>query len=151
MSNEKILFDTDNYIGEEFYDSEFMLDDLEYVLEENVNKPRGTVVQWVLLSKRSSHYGSICNNGAQGYSDLKNDNLAQAILNIETDRVVLMDNEGVLQVNFYDHDGVHMCEVKSISKSRANHYNSVIEYESFEDKLAYIKKLPSLKIKKSNK
>ena len=149
MSNEKILFDTDNYAGEEC--GEFISDDLDYILEVKMNKPRGTIVQWVLLSERSSHYGSICNNGVQGYSDLKNDNLAQAILNIETDRVVLIDNEGVLQVNFYDHDGVHMCEVKSISKSKANYYNEVIEYDSFENKLEYVKKLPSLKVKKLKK
>lgn len=150
MLKEKVLFDTNDYLEEDYY-GDIVLDELNYILEEKVNKPRGTVVQWVLLSQRSSHYGSICNNGAQGYSDLKNDNLAQAILNIETDRVVLIDNGGVLQVNFYDHDGVHMCEVKSISKSKANYYNEVIEYDSFENKLEYIKKLPSLKVKKFKK
>lgn len=146
---EVILFDSETHMNDEFYDGELILDDLAYSVEQNTTKPRGDVKQWVLLSKRFSIYGSICNNGAYGYYDLKGEDLAQEILNIETDRIVLKDNNGKLQVNLYDHDGVHMCEVKSISKSRSNYYNSVLEYESFNDKLEYIKKLPSLKIKKS--
>jgi len=131
----------------------FINEDLKYIIEDNTVKPwrevkRGEVKQWVLLSKRSSHYGAIGNNGKIGYFDIKGENLVNGILSVETDRIILKEKDSKLVVEFYDHDGAHISEVKSISKSRANYYNEVVEYESFDLKLDYIQKLPSLKVKK---
>lgn len=139
-----ILLDTNDYLD----DYDFMMDEMNCILKRKVSKPRGNVVQWVLLSQRSSHYGSICNNGATGYLDFKTKNLANEIMNVNTDRIVVIDNNGFLQIEFHDHDGTHICEVKPISKSRANYYNSTLEYKPFDKKIEYIKNLPSLKIKK---
>ena len=148
MENLKVLFDTDNYREDELIYFEQVQEDLSAVIEEHVIQPRGKVSQWVMLSRRSSPYGSIANNGSTGYSDRKTSNLVEAITSVETDRFVLIDNDGKLQINFYDHDGVNSVEMKSVSKSRENYYESVIEYESFEDKLEFIKKLPTLRVKK---
>lgn len=147
MTKEIILFDTNDYQE----DWGFMEDDLQYILDEYTNKPRGEVAKWVLLSTRTSRYGSISNHGQTGYLDLRSMNLASALLSAtqHSERIVVSDYEGELQVDYHDHDGTHHAVVKSVSKSRGDHYNNVIEYRPFDKKVAYIEKLPTLKTKKS--
>jgi len=148
MKELKVLFDTDNYEVDEFIGFDEIKSDLSAVIEEHVIQPRGKVSQWIMLSYRSSHYGAIANNGLTGYSERRTADLVEAIISIETERFVLIDNDGKLQINFYDHDGVNSVEMKSLSKSKENYYESVVEYESFENKLEFIKKLPTLRVKK---
>lgn len=147
MTKEIILFDTNDYQE----DWGFMENDLQYILDEYTNNPRGEVVKWVLLSTRTSRYGSISNHGQTGYLDLRSMNLASALLSAtrNSERIVVSDYEGELRVDYHDHDGTHHAVVKSVSKSRGDHYNNVIECKSFDKKVAYIEKLPTLKTKKS--
>lgn len=147
MTKEIILFDTNDY--QEGW--EIMEDELQYVLDEYTNNPRGEVAKWVLLSTRTSRYGSISNHGKTGYLDLHSMNLASALLSAtqHSECIVVSDCEGELQVDYHDHDGTHHAVVKSVSKSKGDYYNNVIEYKSFDKKVAYIEKLPTLKTKKS--
>lgn len=147
MTKEIILFDTEDYQE----DWDFMEIDLQYILDEYTNNPRGEVAKWVLLSTRTSRYGSISNHGQTGYLDLRSMNLASALLSAtrNSERIVVSDYEGELRVDYHDHDGTHHAVVKSVSKSRGDHYNNVIEYSPFDKKVAYIEKLPTLKTKKS--
>ena len=147
MTKEIILFDTNDYQE----DWDFMEIDLQYILDEYTNNPRGEVAKWVLLSTRTSRYGSISNHGQTGYLDLRSMNLASALLSAtrNSERIVVSDYEGELRVDYHDHDGTHHAVVKSVSKSRGDHYNNVIEYRPFDKMVAYIEKLPTLKTKKS--
>lgn len=147
MTKEIILFDTNDYQE----DWGFMEDDLQCILDEYTNKPRGEVAKWVLLSTRTSRYGSISNHGQTGYLDLRSMNLASALLSAtrNSERIVVSDYEGELRVDYHDHDGTHHAVVKSVSKSRGDHYKNVIEYKPFDKKVDYIEKLPTLKTKKS--
>lgn len=146
---EVILFDSDVYMNDEFYDRELIVNDLIYSIEKMAIKPRGHVEQWLLLYRTFCLDGNICNNGAYGYYSLKGERLAEEILNIEAYRIVLKSNKGKLQVNLYNQEGHYVCEVKYVFLSRSNYYNSVLEHESFSDKLEYIKKLPSVRTRKS--
>lgn len=146
LKDHKIFFDSDTYIDEDDYD--YIYEDLCYLLSEYVNKARGHVVNWILLSKRNSHYGSICNNGAKGYGSMRGRDLAKALLSINADRLVLKDNEGLLQATFYDHDGTNVCEVKSVTMSKESKFNQVMRLGSHEKIMSFVENLPSMKTNK---
>lgn len=134
-----IIFDS-----EDFLDTDSMLEDLGYLFEEN--KPRGIIKHWVLLSKRESRYGKICNHGATGYLDLQGTDLAKAILQVKTDHLEIFDEKGVMKLKFHDHDGTHTCEIKPISETRMNEYCK-FESDWLEEKIEFLEEIPSLKVK----
>lgn len=142
-----IFFDTDTYRYEE--DFEYIVDDLAYLLETYVNKARGEVVEWTMLSRRTSHYGAICNNGATGYGKLNGTDLSRALLMVDSDSFDLRDNDGVLEARFYDHDGTNICEIKPITKSKENTFANKVNHGEFDKLIDYIQSLPSLKIKEN--
>lgn len=149
MTKNIILLDTDTYLEDEDY-AEGLQDELEYTLEEATVAPRGEVVGWILHSARVSHYGSIANNGAEGYRDLKTTNLTNGLLSsgADFDRIVFQDNSGKLEVVYQGHDGEHICSVHSIPKSKAAEYDN-FQYKTHAEKLEFIKNLSAIKIKKS--
>ena len=149
MTKNIILLDTDTYLEDEDY-AEGLQDDLEYLLEEATVAPRGEVIGWILQSKRSSHYGNIAYNGAEGYRDLKTTDLTTGLLSAGADleKIVFQDNSGKLEAVYYDHDGENYCSVHSIPKSKAAEYDN-FQYKTHAKKLEFIKNLSAIKIKKS--
>lgn len=140
----KVIFDSNDYINEE--DWEFVELDLAYLLLENVRKPRGQVVGYVFLSKRHSHYGSISNHGQTGYKKVDQANLTRAILSMSSsDSFKVFGENGILKVNYYDHDGTHECEIKPITKSRADAVEGRLD--DFDKLIDYVKTMPSVKVK----
>lgn len=140
-----IFFDSDTYMYEE--DFEYIVDDLDYLLKQYTRKSKGEIVGWLMLSHRSSRYGSICNNGATGYAELSGTDLSRAILTFSSaDKITLKDNDGILEVTYYDHDGTDRCEVKSITRSR----EAVIESNgTFEQIISHLETIPSVKTNKN--
>lgn len=116
----KILFDSNDLYDVE--DIDIIIDELAYVLQTNTRKPRGEVQGFLFKSQRSSRYGSICNNGQTGFSKKMIPNLLKAILSIESDSVVVWDNDGELLVSYHDHDGSHNCTIYPITKSKADRF-----------------------------
>lgn len=149
MTKNIILLNTDTYLEDTDYE-EGLQDDLEYLLGEGTVAPRGEVIGWLLRSKRSSHYGSIAHDGAEGYKDLKTTNLTTGLLSAGSDlgKIVFQDNSGKLEVVYYDHDGEHTCSVHSIPKSKAAEYGN-FPYKTHAEKLGFIKNLSAIKTKKS--
>lgn len=139
----KVIFDSSDYMNEE--DWEFIEDDLAYLLSENVRKPRGQVVGYMFLSQRHSHYGSISNHGQTGYKKIDQANLARAILSTSSDSFKVFNEDGLLKVNYYDHDGTHECEIKPITKSRADAVEGRLG--DFDKLIKYAKTMPSVKVK----
>ncbi len=144
MDKVKEFFNSNNYLGEEDY--YYIVDDLDYLLEENTKKVRGEVIGWAFLSHRVSRYGSICNHGQTGFKKIIGDNLAQAILLTDTDNIVARNNEGELEIIYSDHDGSHVCKIKPVTKSRWDRFERVIN-QDFDRAIEFIKDLPSVKIK----
>lgn len=144
MSENKVIFDSRDYMNDE--DWEYIELDLDYVLLENVRKPRGQVVGYIFLSKRYSHYGSISNHGQTGYKKVDQADLARAILSItSSDSFEVFSEDGLLKVNYYDHDGTHKCEIKPITKSRDEAVEGRLG--DFDKLIKYAKTMPSLKVK----
>lgn len=139
----KVIFDSSDYINED--DWEFIEDDLAYLLSESIRKPRGQVVGYMFLSQRHSHYGSISNHGQTGYKKVDQDNLARAILSTSSDSFKVFGEDGLLKVNYYDHDGTHECEIKPITKSRADAVEGRLD--NFDKLIKYVKTIPSVKAK----
>lgn len=139
----KVIFDSSDYINEDYW--EFIEDDLAYLLSENIRKPRGQVVGYMFLSQRHSHYGSISNHGQTGYKKVDQANLARAILSTSSDSFKVFGEDGLLKVNYYDHDGVHECEIKPITKSKKNAIENRLN--DFDKLIEYIKEMSSVKVK----
>lgn len=140
----KVIFDSNDYINEEHV--EFIEQELEYLLSEHIRKPRGQVVGYIFLSKRHSHYGSICNNGKTGYRKVNGGDLTQAILSVSScDSFKVFSEDGLLKVNYYDHDGTHECEIKPIAKSREEAVEGRLN--DFDKLIEYVKGMPSIKVK----
>lgn len=145
----KKIFDTDNYLEDGY---EFMRKDINYMLDEYVTKTPGVIEGFAVLSHRSSHYGSIGGNGKIGFSKSMETNLADAILSISSssDRAIGFANEnGELQVDFYDHDGVHHTVWHKITSSKKSRFDNLLRNSSFDEMLKFISSLTTVKIKKS--
>lgn len=140
----KLIFDSNDYINEEHV--EFIEQELEYLLSEHTVKTRGQVVGYIFLSKRYSHYGSICNNGKTGYRKVNGSDLTQAILSVSScDSFEVFSEDGLLKVNYHDHDGTHECEIKPITKSRVDAVENRLG--DFDKLIKYAKGMPSIKVK----
>jgi len=139
----KVIFDSNDYDNEEF---EFILDEFKYLLAKHVKTPRGKIVGWLFISKRNSHYGAISNNGKTGFARKNCVKLIDAILSIESDSIVIEDDQGELLVTYYDHDGSNVCKIKPITESR----KSVIDNKEhdFNKLMQYADKIPTVKVKK---
>ena len=146
----KTLFTSD----QEYYSYEDLVEDLQNVLQENVKQPRGEVVFYVPLSKRSSRYGSISHNNKYGYAEPKTD-LLSGILSITADtfEVFVDENNSVngkdnlLQVRYYDHDGINTVTWRAITKSNKDKHNNVKQYGSHEEYIDYLLGRPAIKVK----
>lgn len=140
----KLLFTSE----QEYYSYEDLAEDLQYVLQENVKQPRGEVVFYVPLSKRSSHYGSISHNNEYGYAEPKTD-LLKGMLSITADafEVFVDDRDNLLQVRYYDHDGTNTVTWRVITKSNEDKHNNVKQYGSHDEYIEYLLERPALKIK----
>lgn len=66
----------------------------------------------LLLSKRSSHYGSIGGNGAQGYKFI---NDISEIFDVDCDDMVIYVKNGIINIEYHDHDGVDHTELRLVS------------------------------------
>lgn len=143
MENTNTIFDSNDYLEEQ--DGGYIMEDLDYLLSENIVEPRGEIVGWIFLSKRYSRYGSICNHGQMGYSRNNQTVLAQAILSVSTDRITVEKDNGELKVIFSDHDGSHITKIKPITKSRvAPLERADKDWDKF---MSYIETMPSVKTK----
>lgn len=148
MTKTNIIFNTDDYKGEN--DEMFMTDDMSYLIDEYVRKSNGTVKGFAVLAKRSSHYGVIGGNGAVGYNHSHSKDLVNAILTLthNSDKIVgLINDNGELQVNYYDHDGVHETTWARITKSTEERFDNLVNYSEHEEIVEFIDNLPSVKIK----
>lgn len=140
----KVIFDSNDYVNEQ--DGEFIEEDLAYLLSEHTVKTRGKVVGYMFLSKRHSRYGSICNNGKTGYRKVNGGDLTQAILSVSScDSFEVFSEDGLLKVNYYDHDGTHECEIKPITKSKKNAIENRLN--DFDKLIEYTKEMSSVKVK----
>ena len=99
-----ILFSTRN-----FDDYEIMRYELEDVLGDKADLVCG------FIARRESHYGAIAGDGSVGYR-ITGLPLINDILSAESEGFELMNVDGNLQVTFYDHDGVHRCELVKIDE-----------------------------------
>ena len=143
MEKTNIIFNSKNYELEQ--DGEYIMEDLDYLLSENIVEPRGEIVGWIFLSKRYSRYGSICNHGQAGYSRKNQTVLAEAILSVNADTIIVEKDEGELKVTFVDHDGSHITKIKPITKSRIAPLERVDnDWDKF---MSYIETMPSVKTK----
>lgn len=143
----KVIFNSDDYMSSGIED--LIFEDLDCLLSETIVKSKGEIVGWMFLSKRNSHYGSISNHGKIGYRKVDKVNLVDAVLSVEADSIIIKDDDGILKVNYYDHDGSHCCTVKPIVKSRVNAIESKLH--DFDKLIEYVKTMPSVKIKQNVK
>lgn len=142
-TNKNVIFDSNDYLEEQ--DGDYIMEDLDYALSENIVEPRGQIEGWMFLSTRYSRYGSICNHGATGFARKVQKVLAEAILSVDVDRVIVEKDNGELKVTFSDHDGSHITKIKPITKSRvAPLERASSDWDKFMD---YIKTMPSVKTK----
>ena len=138
----KLLLNTDN-LDWEFEDLEEIL---EYTLD--IRRPRGEVVGYVPLSKRYSHYGSICNNGATGYGRFTR-NLIDGITGAasSSDRITVhKDDNNDLVVVYHDHDGTHTTTWKTITKSIIDKFSNMRDFSTHEEMIEFLEKRPSIKL-----
>ena len=146
-----IFFDSSLYNNEE--DSFYIEEDVRYFLEEYTNKPRGEVRAYALLARRESpRYG--WRAGAQGYKRINSDKIEDVVMHTighGEDSLYLRDNDGVLELVTTDHDGYNVCEVKPITKSRVEEYDRTTSYYGVNDVISFLEKVPSVKIKKSQR
>ena len=140
----KILFDSNDYENE--MDVDIIIDELGHILRNRTRKLRGEIVGFVFKSTRQSRYGAICNNGQIGFSRKMIPNLTKAVLSIESDSIVIWDNEGELLVSYYDHDGSHNCTIHPITKSKLQTIQ--IKENNFDKMIAYVETMTTVKIKK---
>ena len=144
MMKNNELFNSDEYLDDN--DGGYMLEDLDYLLSETIVEPRGEITGWMFLSERSSRYGPIGNHGEIGYKKVDNPVLADAILSeTSSDSFTVEIDEGILKVDYHDHDGTHSCTVKPIVKSRVEAIERKLN--SFGELIEYIKTMPSVKAK----
>lgn len=66
----------------------------------------------LLLSERSSHYGSIGGNDSQGYKII---NDISEVFDMECDDVVIYVKNGIINIEYHDHDGVDRTELRLVS------------------------------------
>lgn len=154
MKNENILFDTETYTTEEFLIAcgpADVMKEINLILDKYVSKPRGQVNKYILMSKEVTIDDVIDNAEDEGYLELDGEDLGQAILEIDVDRILLAKNDKVFEIILYDENKIVSYEVKSLSKSKANYYESNVSYDSFENQVEFIETLPSLKIKNISK
>jgi len=113
----------------DFDDFDFLEDELEYILDENANK------RCAFIAHRSSHYGAIGGNGLVGYR-LTGATLKTDIMNTDAEHFRLYTEDDILKIDFYDHDGVHACEIVELPDDF-----TLEPYESFD---VIIQKLKAL-------
>ena len=144
----KTIFDTEDYYDEEmdYQDVAFYLGE---TLENHISRYSTEKRDWVILSKRSSRYGSICNNGATGYKKVLNRTLEDAVLSGNFDRIIAKEVDGVLCVDYMDHDGTHHGQLKSLSKVNSDKLERLEDYFDFDDVIEFVKELPYVKVKKA--
>lgn len=146
-----IFFDSDLYKNTDDYD--FLSDDLDELIEEYTNKPRGEVSYYAILSKRSSpQYGYMGNDGAEGFMQIQTTELSGVVKRLfNNDRVTMKDNNGVLQVVASHHDGSEICEIKPITKSKVQEFQNALYTNSVDNVVELLKKSPSITIKKDKR
>ena len=139
----KFLFGSEDYSN--YRD---LTQELKLVLQSSVKQPRGEVVFYVPLSKRSSHYGSISHNNEYGYAEPKID-LLSGILSITADsfEIFVDERDNILQTRYYDHDGTNTVTWRVITKSNEEKHNNVKQYASHEEYIEYLLGRPAVKIK----
>lgn len=138
----ELLLNTENIDWEDFEV------DLEYLLEDIVRTPRGEVMGFVPISKRSSRYGSICNNGATGHGRFSRD-LYWGIMGAapNTDNITVHKNDNnELEVHYHDHDGTHITVWKTITKSTLDKFSTTSDYGTHEEMIEFLQKRPSVKV-----
>ena len=133
---------------QDYYESyEDLVEDLQNVLQKRVKQPRGEVVFYVPLSKRSSRYGSISYDNQYGYAEPKTD-LLSGMLSIEAATfAVFVDENNNLITEYYDHDGTNTVTWRVITKSNEEKHNNVKQYGSHEEYIEYLLERPAVKIK----
>ena len=147
--NNGIFFDSSLYRGDE--DISEIADDAKYFLEKYTDQPRGEIKYYALLAKRSTNLdeqGGI----EEGYRNISSNKLEDIVVQtLDEDRVYLKDNQGNLELVTIDYDGSNVCEVKPITKSTAKEYDTVAKTKNTENVVRFLKKIPSVKIKKSER
>lgn len=148
MDENKVIFNTGDYDAEDNID--FLSMDIGFLLDEYIRNTSGEVKAYAVLSKRSSRYGYIGNNGAVGYNYSNHSKLENAILSMasDSDRIIGYVNEdGELQVNYYDHDGVHQTTWSRVTRSRYERFRRLLSNYKHQDIVEYIQELPKIEIK----
>lgn len=131
MTHNHILFNTENYKD---IDDEFLFyDDLEeakhYISSISKAKNGKKLTRFVMLSKRSSHYGSIGNNGATGYRII--DSVSDMFHGSWDDlKLIYNDNENKYTFVYSDHDGTTYAEFAPITHLE---YDSISELTDFNE------------------
>lgn len=87
-----------------FEDFDLLEDELEYILGDNANKV------CAFIARRFSHYGEIAGHNQVGYR-VTGSTLVTDIMNTDAEYFRLYTEDDILKIAFYDHDGVHDCEI----------------------------------------
>lgn len=147
----KTLFNSDQHCYEDENLYSEMESELDYILNETVAKGRGVISGYGMVANRSSRYGSIGGAGQVGYMKSNEVRLSKAILGVSSnsDKITVKDNDGELQVNYHDHDGIHHVTFKRITSSREESFNNMLVIGTHDEIIEYLDKLPSVKVKKT--
>lgn len=126
MSNIHVLFDTHNYKENE--DEYLFYDELEVVKSyiKSISKAKNghKLTRFALLSNRSSHYGSIGNNGAVGYKLV--DSVDGLFFGSWDDlKLTYDDQDNSYTIIYYDHDGSSNARFAPVSKSKYEELESM--------------------------
>lgn len=152
--NQGIIFDTDVYVYDN--DQHRIVDELENILEEHTNKPKGEVITYALLAKKENsgenNQGAIHYHETEGYMKTRSDRLSVAIIAMfnESDRIKLRNNQGILELVANRQDGVDVCEIKPITKSKFEEYNKKTNHSNIGEVVSFLKTIPSITLKKSS-
>lgn len=137
--SEYVLFDTDNYKD---LDDEFLFNEDLYELKHYISlisKARNGRKrnQFVMISKRSSHYGAIANNGATGIK------LAESIDDMfygswDSFKFNYNPRENKYSFTYFDHDGTTTAEFAPISYSQYSELKEINDFEKLRNSIREI-------------
>lgn len=125
----ELLFTTErNFEIEDINDLESELNELLSSFKYTI---KGIKSGYLLISKRFSHYGSICNNGAIGYKIIGNDLVSEILKISDTFEIYKIENK--IEIIFYDHDGINSVQIFPLNKTSLNYiqshnHNQIINY-----------------------
>ena len=115
----QVWLDTFEY--EEDFDSEYIYeyckDELENFINRYEKRYHTTVNGILLIGERESHYGWIGGNGAKGYRLIEN---VEQLFNTYSDDMKIYVENGLINVDYFDHDGATHSTIKLISESAYN-------------------------------